>query len=60
MPNVSLGLNDKIVLQSLGKNATNSIEMGDLKFYQCVNKKMYENERIIEFILPDWEFELMS
>ena len=57
---VTVGLNDKIVLQNLGKDTTNSIEMDDLKFHQCVNKKKFENERIIEFIPPDGEFELMS
>ena len=60
MPHVTVGLNDKIVLQNLGKDTTNSIEVDDLKFHQCVNKKKYENERIIEFIPPDGEFELMS
>ena len=60
MPNVTIGLNDKVVLQSLGKDTTNSIEMEDLKFHQCVNKKKYEMDRTIEFIPPDGEFELMS
>ena len=60
MPTVTVGLNDKVVLQNLGKDTTNSIEMDDLKFHQCVNKKKFENERIIEFIPPDGEFELMS
>jgi AP-1 complex subunit mu len=52
MPTITLGLNDKIVLQNLGKDTSNCIEMDDLKFHQCVNKKKYENERIIEFIPP--------
>ena len=60
MPKVTVGLNDKIVLQNLGKDTSNSIEMEDIKFHQCVNKKKFENERIIEFIPPDGEFELMS
>ena len=60
MPKVTLGLNDKVVLQSLGKDISNSVEMDDLKFHQCVNKKKYDNERVIEFIPPDGEFELMS
>ena len=60
MPTITLGLNDKIVLQNLGKDTSNCIEMDDLKFHQCVNKKKYENERIIEFIPPDGQFELMS
>ena len=41
MPMVTVGLNDKIVLQNLGKDTTNSIEMDDLKFHQCVNKKKF-------------------
>ena len=60
MPTITLGLNDKVVLQNLGKDTSNCIEMDDLKFHQCVNKKKYENERIIEFIPPDGQFELMS
>ena len=60
MPTITLGLNDKVVLQNLGKDTTNCIEMDDLKFHQCVNKKKYDNERIIEFIPPDGQFELMS
>ena len=60
MPTVYLGLNDKIVLQNSGKDITNSVEMDDLKFHQCVNKKKFDSERAIEFIPPDGEFELMS
>lgn len=60
MPTVYLGLNDKIVLQNTGKDVTNSVEMDDLKFHQCVNKKKFEQERTIQFIPPDGEFELMS
>ena len=60
MPTITLGLNDKIVLQNLGKDTSNCIEMDDLKFHQCVNKKKYDNERIIEFIPPDGQVELMS
>ena len=58
MPTVTVGLNDKIVLQNLGKDTTNSIEMDDLKFHQCVNKKKFENERIIEFIPPRWRIRI--
>jgi AP-1 complex subunit mu len=60
MPKVTLGLNDKVVLQNNGKDISNSVEMDDLKFHQCVNKKKYDNDRTIEFIPPDGEFELMS
>ena len=47
MPTITLSLNDKVVFQNLGKDTSNGIEMDDLKFHQCVNKKKYENERII-------------
>jgi AP-1 complex subunit mu len=60
MPTVTLGLNDKITLQNSGKDVSNSVEMESLKFHQCVNKKMFDTERIINFIPPDGEFELMS
>ena len=60
MPTVTLGLNDKLLLQQTGRDITNSVEMDDLRFHQCVNKKMFDNERIIQFIPPDGEFELMS
>ena len=36
MPTVTLGLNDKIVLENSGKDISNSVEMYDLKFHQCV------------------------
>ncbi len=63
MPNVTLGLNDKVLFESKGKNSMNSskaIEMDDLKFHQCVNINKFESERAIEFVPPDGEFELMS
>ena len=60
MPIVTLGLNDKIVLENSGKDISNSVEMDDLKFHQCVDKKMFDNDRTIQFIPPDGEFELMS
>ena len=60
MPTVTLGLNDKIVLENSGKDISNSVEMDDLKFHQCVDKKMFDNDRTIQFIPPDGEFELMS
>jgi AP-1 complex subunit mu len=63
MPNVTLGLNDKVLFESRGKNSLNvnkTIEMDDLKFHQCVNMNKFESERSIEFVPPDGEFELMS
>lgn len=60
MPNVTLGLNDKVLLQNSGKDITNSVEMEDLRFHQCVDKKAFDNDRSIQFVPPDGEFELMS
>ncbi|SMN19990.1 similar to Saccharomyces cerevisiae YPL259C APM1 Mu1-like medium subunit of the clathrin-associated protein complex (AP-1) [Maudiozyma saulgeensis] len=42
-----------------GKTKTN-IELEDLKFHQCVRLSKFENEKIITFIPPDGDFELMS
>ncbi|EDO17345.1 hypothetical protein Kpol_1062p56 [Vanderwaltozyma polyspora DSM 70294] len=37
-----------------------NIELEDLKFHQCVRLSKFENEKIITFIPPDGEFELMN
>ncbi len=61
MPNVVLGLNDKVLFESKGKSTNNrTVEMDDLKFHQCVNINKFESERSIEFVPPDGDFELMS
>ncbi|CCE62582.1 hypothetical protein TPHA_0C04320 [Tetrapisispora phaffii CBS 4417] len=36
------------------------IELEDLKFHQCVRLSKFENEKIITFIPPDGEFDLMN
>lgn len=56
MPDLKLGLNDKIINH---ENKSN-IEMEDIKFHQCVRLSKFENEKIITFIPPDGEFDLMS
>ena len=60
MPTVTLGLNDKVLFELSGRDSTNTVEMDDLKFHQCVDKKTFDKERTIQFIPPDGEFELMS
>ena len=61
MPNVSLGLNDKALFDLKGKTTYNrTVDLDDLKFHQCVDMRKFENERSIDFIPPDGEFELMS
>jgi AP-1 complex subunit mu len=62
MPDVRLGLNDKLMFENTGRVAAKgkSIEMEDVKFHQCVKLSKFENDRTISFVPPDGEFELMS
>src|SRR5271168_3443421 len=61
MPELRLGLNDKVMFEASGRNSRGkSIEMEDVKFHQCVRLSRFENDRTISFIPPDGEFELMS
>ncbi|KAJ1404906.1 clathrin assembly complex, medium subunit, partial [Ochromonadaceae sp. CCMP2298] len=62
MPELKLGLNDKLMFEATGRAATRikSVELEDIKFHQCVRLARFENDRTISFIPPDGEFELMS
>jgi len=62
MPELKLGLNDKLMFKASGRNVGKgkSVEMEDIKFHQCVRLARFENDRTISFIPPDGEFELMS
>ena len=61
MPNLKLGLNDKIFYEISGKTSSSkTIEMDDLKFHNCINMNKFETERVIEFIPSDGTFTLMS
>ncbi|KAF9365615.1 AP-1 complex subunit mu-1 [Mortierella sp. NVP85] len=62
MPELRLGLNDKVMFESTGRSPTKgkSIEMEDVKFHQCVRLSKFENDRTISFIPPDGEFDLMT
>eukprot|EP00092_Neocalanus_flemingeri_P009158 GFUD01009859.1.p1 GENE.GFUD01009859.1~~GFUD01009859.1.p1 ORF type:complete len:424 (+),score=150.09 GFUD01009859.1:45-1316(+) len=60
MPELRLGLNDKILFESTGRGKSKSVELEDVKFHQCVRLSRFENDRTISFIPPDGEFELMS
>lgn len=65
MPELKLGLNDKLMLAGAGAGPKGpaggrSVEMEDIKFHQCVRLSRFENDRTISFIPPDGEFELMS
>lgn len=58
MPELKLGLNDKIVMESRGRGGK-SVEMEDIRFHQCVQLSRFETDRTISFIPPDGEFDLM-
>lgn len=60
MPELRLGLNDKVLFEITGRDKSKTIEMEDVKFHQCVRLSRFENDRTISFIPPDGEFELMS
>ena len=60
MPELRLGLNDKVLFESTGRGKSKSIELEDVKFHQCVRLSRFENDRTISFIPPDAEFELMT
>lgn len=60
MPELRLGLNDKVLFESTGRGRSKSVELEDVKFHQCVRLSRFENDRTISFIPPDGEFELMS
>lgn len=59
MPDVRLGLKDKGIFTGEGANAR-GIELEDLKFHQCVRLLKFETEKVITFIPPDGEFDVMS
>lgn len=62
MPELRLGLNDKVMFENAGKSTGKgkSVELEDVKFHQCVRLARFDNDRTIAFIPPDGEFELMS
>jgi len=62
MPELRLGLNDRVQFQSRGRDlqGQKAIEMEDVTFHQCVKLSKFETDRTISFVPPDGEFELMS
>ena len=59
MPECKLGLNEKAFMEIDSKNGGKG-ELSDVKFHQCVRLNSFEKEKIISFIPPDGEFELIS
>ena len=60
MPDIRLGLNDRLQFDSGRGNRGKSVEMEDVNFHQCVSLSRFEKDRTISFVPPDGEFELMN
>lgn len=61
MPELKLGLNDKVFFETTGKKAKGKVvDLEDIKFHQCVKLNRFESDRTISFVPPDGEFDLMS
>ncbi|KAF3829442.1 hypothetical protein GH733_003706 [Mirounga leonina] len=60
MPELRLGLNDRVLFELTGRSKNKSVELEDVKFHQCVRLSRFDNDRTISFIPPDGDFELMS
>jgi AP-1 complex subunit mu len=62
MPELKLGLNDKLMFEGSGRAAGKgkAVELEDIKFHQCVRLARFETDRTISFIPPDGEFDLMT
>jgi len=59
MPDCSLGMNDKALLIG-DATQKKSIQLADVTFHQCVRLTRFDQDRSINFIPPDGEFELMK
>lgn len=60
MPELKLGLNDKLLMEARGRTRGKSVDMEDVRLHQCVRLSRFENDRTISFIPPDGEFTLME
>src|SRR5690349_7129206 len=69
-PECKFGLNDRLTLgdasleddgrrTKAGKAVAGTVSLEDCQFHQCVKLGKFDQERIISFVLPDGEFELM-
>ncbi|RKP10698.1 Mu homology domain-containing protein [Thamnocephalis sphaerospora] len=68
MPECKFGLNEKLILErdALQRNTpvastkrNDAVSIDDFQFHQCVQLGKFDTERIISFVPPDGEFELM-
>ncbi|RLV95813.1 AP-2 complex subunit mu [Spathaspora sp. JA1] len=68
MPSCRFGFNESTVLVNYKSSSPDNqyeqdggfVVLEDSKFHQCVDLKTFDNERVIQFVPPDGEFQLMS
>ena len=61
MPELKLGLNDKTLFKLSGrKTRSKLVSLDDIKFHQCIRLAKFENERVITFIPPDGDCNLIT
>jgi len=60
MPELRLGLNDRVLFDEAEREKGKGVELEDVKFHQCVRLSRFHNDRTISFIPPDGEFDLMT
>ncbi|KAF9965727.1 hypothetical protein BGZ70_004240 [Mortierella alpina] len=61
-PECKFGLNEKVLLRrdmTQRRKTSDIVEIDDCQFHQCVKLSKFDSERIISFVPPDGEFELM-
>ena len=53
MPDLKLGLNDRLSSGTTGPTASRLVDLEDIKFHQCVRLTRFESDHTISFIPPD-------
>jgi len=63
MPELKLGLNDKVLFEALNKSESvkrRAVDLDDIKFHHCVRMDKFKVNRAITFVPPDGTFDLMN
>jgi len=66
MPECRFGLNDKLLLEKeshtsgVARKRKSAIQLDDVSFHQCVKLAKFDSDRVVSFVPPDGEFDLMK
>ena len=66
MPECRFGMNDKLLLEKeaavsgISRKRRTAVQLDDLSFHQCVKLNKFDSDRVVSFVPPDGEFELMK